>query len=61
MNKIFKLSWPVMVGMILQSLLSTVDMIFVGRLGTTQLAAVGISNSALSVIFVLSTLVSSGV
>ena len=60
MNKIFKLSWPVMVGMILQSLLYTVDMIFVGRLGTTQLAAVGISNSALSVIFVLSTLVSSG-
>lgn len=61
MNKVFKLSWPVMLGMILQSLLSTVDMIFVGRLGTVELASVGISNSALTVIFVLSTLVSSGV
>lgn len=61
MSKVFKLSWPVMVGMILQSLLSTVDMIFVGRLGTIQLSAVGMSNSALSFIFVLSTLVSSGV
>lgn len=61
MNKVFKLSWPVMLGMILQSLLSTVDMIFVGRLGTVQLASVGISNSALTVIFVLSTLVSSGI
>ncbi|MGL6105228.1 MATE family efflux transporter [Romboutsia sp.] len=61
MNKIFKLSWPVMAGMILQSLLATVDMIFVGRLGTSQLAGVGIATSALTVIFVLSTLVSSGV
>ncbi|MGL5330959.1 MAG: MATE family efflux transporter [Peptostreptococcaceae bacterium] len=61
MKKIFQLSWPVMAGMILQSLLSTVDMMFVGRLGTTQLAAVGMSNSTLTIIFVLSTLVSSGV
>ncbi|MGL5345844.1 MAG: MATE family efflux transporter [Peptostreptococcaceae bacterium] len=61
MNKIFKLSWPVMLGMILQSLLSTVDMVFIGKLGTYELAAVGISNSALTVVFVISTFVSAGV
>ena len=50
-----------MFGMILQNLLSAVDMMFVGKLGTIPLSSVGISTSVLSVIFVLSTLVSSRV
>ncbi len=61
MKKIFQLSWPVMCSLILQNLLGTVDMMYVGKLGTIQLSSVGISNSILNVIFVLSTLVSSGV
>lgn len=60
LRKIFELSWPVMLGMILQSLLGTVDMMFISRLGTAPLAAASISSSAASVIFVLSTLVSAG-
>lgn len=59
-KKIFQLSWPVMVGMILQSLLGTVDMMFISLLGTEPLAAASIANSVTSVVFVLSTLVSAG-
>jgi putative MATE family efflux protein len=59
-KKIFQLSWPVMVGMILQSLLGTVDMMFISLLGTEPLAAASIANSATSVAFVFSTLVSAG-
>ena len=59
-KQIFMLSWPVMVGMILQSLLGTVDTYFISKLGTSQAAAAGLSNSASSVIFVMSTLVSAG-
>ena len=59
-KQIFMLSWPVMVGMILQSLLSTVDTYFISKLGTSEAAAAGLSNSASSVIFVMSTLVSAG-
>lgn len=61
LKKIFQLSWPVMVGMILQSLLGTVDMMFISILGTTPLAASSIANSATSVVFVFSTLVSAGI
>ena len=57
---LLKLSWPVMVGMILQCLLSTVDIYFVSRLGTTAAAAVSLGNSLASVIFFTSTLVSAG-
>ena len=59
-KQIFMLSWPVMAGMILQSLLGTVDIYFISKLGTNQAAAAGLSNSASSVIFVMSTLVSAG-
>lgn len=59
-KQIIMLSWPVMVGMILQSLLGTVDTYFISKLGTNQAAAAGLSNSASSVIFVMSTLVSAG-
>jgi putative MATE family efflux protein len=57
---LLKLSWPVMAGMILQCLLSTVDTIFVSRLGTTALAAASLGNSLFQVIVFFSTLVSAG-
>jgi putative MATE family efflux protein len=57
---LLKLSWPVMVGMILQCLLSTVDIYFVSQLGTTAAAAVSLGNSVAGVIFFCSTLVSAG-
>lgn len=49
-----------MLGMILQSLLGTVDTYFISQLGTSQSAAASLANSASSVIFVISTLVSAG-
>lgn len=57
---LLRLSWPVMAGMILQCLLSTVDIYFVSRLGTTAAAAVSLGNSVAGVIFFFSTLVSAG-
>lgn len=57
---LLKLAWPVMVGMILQCLLSTVDIYFVSQLGTTAAAAVSLGNSVAGVIFFFSTLVSAG-
>lgn len=59
-KKIFSLSWPVMVGMILQSFLSTVDTYFISNLGTSEASASSLGNSASSVIFVISTIVSAG-
>ncbi|MBZ9634830.1 MATE family efflux transporter [Clostridium sp. FP1] len=59
-KKIFMLSWPIMIGMILQSFLGTVDTYFIAKLGTNEAAAAALSNSASSVIFVISTLVSAG-
>lgn len=49
-----------MLGMILQCLLSTVDIYFVSKLGTTAAAAASLGNSAAGVIFFFSTLVSAG-
>jgi len=60
LKKIFELSWPVMIGMILQSLLGTVDTKFIGMLGKAQLSAASFSNSVAGVIFVMSSLVSAG-
>jgi putative MATE family efflux protein len=57
---LLKLSLPVMAGMILQCLLSTVDIYFVSKLGTTAAAAVSLGNSVAGVIFFFSTLVSAG-
>lgn len=59
-KEIFNLSWPVMVGMILQSLLSTVDTYFISKLGINEAAAAALGNSASGVIFVLSSIVSAG-
>lgn len=60
LKKIFSISWPVMLSIVLQNLLGTVDMIFIGHLGKPQLAAAAMANSVSSVIFVLATLISSG-
>jgi len=60
LKKIFALSWPVMLGMILQSLLGTVDMIFISKLGINELAAASLGLTTINVVFVLSTLVSAG-
>lgn len=59
-KRIFQLSWPVMVGMILQSLLGTIDMAFISSLGTSQAAAASLGNTASGVIFVMSSIVSAG-
>jgi putative MATE family efflux protein len=60
LKKIFFLSWPVMLSIILQNLLGTVDMVFIGTLGPKQLAAAALSTSVSGVIFVMSSLISSG-
>lgn len=59
-KKIFKLARPVMIGMILQSLLGTVDMWFISKLGTNEASAASLGGSASGVIFVMSALVSAG-
>ena len=40
---ILKLAWPVMVSMLSYSLMSAADAVFVGRLGTVPLAAIGLA------------------
>lgn len=60
LKMIISLSLPVMIGMMLQSFLSTVDMLFISRLGTTYAAAASLGASAYGVILVLSALVYSG-
>lgn len=57
---IWDLSWPVIIGMLLQSLLGTVDMKFISMIGTAENAGASISNSASGVVFVMSALVASG-
>ena len=60
LKSIWNLSWPVIVGMVLQSLLGTVDLKFISMIGTAQTAAASISNSTAGVIFVMSALIASG-
>ena len=40
---VFDLAWPVMVSMLSYTLMSVVDTLFVSRLGTNPLAAVGLA------------------
>ncbi len=40
---VLKLAWPVMVSMVSYSLMSAADAVFVGRLGTVPLAAIGLA------------------
>lgn len=59
-RKIIKLSWPVMVGTILQSLVYTCDLFFVSKLGTVFASAAALGTSAAGVVFVMSALVGAG-
>lgn len=59
-KKLFSLSWPVMLGMVLQTLLTSVDLFYISKLGKDFAAAASLSNSSSTVIFVLSSLVSAG-
>ena len=43
--KNLKLAWPVVLGMLGHTLIGVVDNIMVGRLGSTELAAVSLGNS----------------
>lgn len=60
-NKIYRdlwrLSWPVMTFMVFQSTLELVDVFWIGRLGTTSLAAFTISNGLFWLLFTLSQIV----
>ena len=49
-GNLFSLSWPIMVGGSLNMLGPTIDMIWVGRLGTASMAGVGISGMAVMVV-----------
>jgi len=59
-KKIITLSWPVMVGTILQSLVYTCDLFFVSKLGTIFASAAALGTSAAGVVFVMSALVGAG-
>lgn len=59
-RKILTLAWPVMLGSILQTLLSTVDTYFISQLGTSESASASLGNSVSNVVFVMSALVSAG-
>ena len=51
-RNIWHLSWPIMIGNLLQNAFNIVDMIFVGRLGPSAIAAVGMSGIILGILFV---------
>ncbi len=63
-KQILTLSWPVMVGMVLQSLLGTVDLKFISMIGkgksAVEQAAASLGGSTFWVVFVISSLVSAG-
>lgn len=58
---ISKVAIPVMLGMILQSLLSTVNMYFLAKLGNVHLSASILGAQATGVIFILASLTTAGV
>ena len=41
-RRVLRLAWPVMVSMLSFSMMSAADAVFVGRLGTVSLAAIGL-------------------
>ena len=65
MNRYLKpminLSWPIMMGMVLQSLMGTVDMYYVSKLGTVYTSALAIGANTFIVINVFSAIVSTGI
>ncbi|MCP4807427.1 MAG: MATE family efflux transporter [Proteobacteria bacterium] len=46
MGTVFGLAWPIMVSMLSRTAMTTADTLFVGRLGTTHLAAIGLAGVA---------------
>ena len=50
-NAIWQIAWPVMIGQVLYTLLTVVDLFWVGRLGPATVAAVALGGSVLSVLF----------
>lgn len=57
--ELFKLSTPVMLGMLLQALFAMVDLYFVARLGTANASAIAIGGSAFGTIISMTVLVTS--
>lgn len=60
LNSVWKLAWPVMLGMLVQTFMGIVDIFFVNRMGVDQSAAVVLSDSIFGVLFVFSNLISVG-
>lgn len=60
LKKIIKLSWPVMLAVILQNLMGTADLYFISKISNTAAAAANLGVSLYGVIFVSSALISVG-
>jgi len=58
---IWRVAWPVMIGQVLYTMLTVVDMFWVGRLGPATVAAVALSGSVLGVLFALGQVLAVGV
>ena len=58
---IWQIAWPVMVGQVLYTLLTVVDMFWVGKLGPATVAAVALGGSVLGVLYSLGQVVVVGV
>jgi putative MATE family efflux protein len=52
-HAIWRIAWPVMIGQVLYTMLTVVDMFWVGRLGPATVAAVALSGSVLGVLYSL--------
>ncbi len=48
---VFRLAWPILISMLSYTVMSVVDTLFVGRLGTAPLAAIGIAASTAFIVF----------
>ncbi|MFQ5666541.1 MAG: MATE family efflux transporter [Candidatus Binatia bacterium] len=59
-HAIWALAWPVIVSLLLQSLVSLIDVLMVGRLGAAAVAAVGIGAQILSAVGVVMAAVGTG-
>lgn len=59
-RKVFSVAWPVVLTNLLQSLALTVDLVFVGALGTTALAATGVATQVFYVGMTLATGLAAG-
>ncbi|WP_308638868.1 MATE family efflux transporter [Paenibacillus silvisoli] len=58
--KIWSLTWPIMIEMMLQFMLGTADTLMVSRISDDAVAVVGISNMFFNAVIILFTLVTSG-